>query len=128
MKKGGFIFLEIILGIFLIGLIASTFFPIIVSSFNNFNRIKEKSEMIYIAEMVAERLKSDEELFNEIIPQLESHDIVEIYDEMIDDNRYKCTLCKLESLDRIVDLSINVSTKEQEKNSNVYLKISIPKL
>lgn len=127
MKRKGYVLLEILVGIFLIGLISTTYFPIITSSFRNFNRIKDRTEMIYIAEMVAERLKVDKELSKEIIPKLEGQTSIDFEDENIDDIKYKCTLQKINSSNRMIDLNINISTKDQENKFNVYLKTSIPK-
>lgn len=58
MKRKGFTLVEVLLGIFLLGLISITILPIVNSSLMNINRNKIKMEMIYIGEMAIERIKS----------------------------------------------------------------------
>lgn len=126
MNKNGYILLDIVVGTFLIGLISITFFPMIVSSFNNFNIIKNKSEMIYIGEMVIERLKTDKDLSAQIIPILENQNSLDFNHILIDEN-YICNLNRIKSTDRFMDIKVSVSRKNQENSYNVDFKASIPK-
>ena len=60
-EKKGYIFLDVIVGIFLLGLVTVTSLPILASSFNNFNKINMYSEINYLGEHIFERLSSYDE-------------------------------------------------------------------
>lgn len=83
--------------------------------------------MTYIAEMVAERLRTDKDLYNEILSEFETEDNIKFNDSGFDGEKYNCTIVKTKSSNRIIDVEINISTKDQEKGLNVQLKTSIPK-
>ncbi|MBC8588449.1 hypothetical protein [Paratissierella segnis] len=131
MIKNGYILIDVIVGFFLLGLISVTCFPIIVSSFNNFNKIKDRSEMMYLGEMVVERLKADKDFSMEVIPLIEKFDSIDLNDILIeneiDSERYDCILYKVNSEEKLIDLRVNVSLKDQENGFNVDFKASIPK-
>lgn len=58
MGKKGFALVEVLLSLFLLGIISVTVLPIVSSSLNNINKNKIKMEMNYIGEMAIERMKS----------------------------------------------------------------------
>lgn len=58
MKKNGFTLVEVLLGLFLLGLISVTVLPIVTSSLMNIGKSKIKMELNYIGEMAIERIKS----------------------------------------------------------------------
>ncbi|MFA5577009.1 MAG: type II secretion system protein [Tissierellaceae bacterium] len=60
MTRRGFTLIEVMMGLFLLGLVSLTVIPILNTSFMNMNRQKERADMIYTAEMVIERLKAYE--------------------------------------------------------------------
>lgn len=46
------------MGLFLLGLVSATVLPIFNTSFMNINKQKQKAEMLYVSEMVIEKLKA----------------------------------------------------------------------
>lgn len=127
MIKNGYVLIEVMVGLFLLGIISVTCFPLIVSSFNNFDKIKNRTEMIYLGEMVIERLKADKDFTMGIIPRLEELNSIDLNDKFLDNEKYDCVLYKLSSEERLINLRVNVSLKDQENGFNVDFKASIPK-
>lgn len=127
MIKNGYVLIEVMVGLFLLGIISVTCFPLIVSSFNNFDKIKNRTEMIYLGEMVIERLKADKGFTMGIIPRLEELNSIDLNDKFLDNEKYDCVLYKLSSEERLINLRVNVSLKDQENGFNVDFKASIPK-
>ncbi len=58
MRRNGFTLIEVMVGLFLLGLIASLTLPIINTSYMNLGKQRLRADMIYRSEMVMERLKA----------------------------------------------------------------------
>lgn len=127
MKNKGFILLEIMVGLFLIGLISMTCLPILNLSKCNFNKIKEKNEMIYIGEMVIEKLKTKDEISLSFLRELESHEIVEYTDNDIDSDKYICTINKISDNGKFIEIRVKVSKIDQEDSPIVQFKTGLSK-
>jgi hypothetical protein len=86
---------------------------------------------MYLGEMVVERLKADKDFSMEVIPLIEKFDSIDLNDILIeneiDSERYDCILYKVNSEEKLIDLRVNVSLKDQENGFNVDFKASIPK-
>ena len=127
MKKG-FLFIEVLVGLFILGLVAVTCLPILNLSLNNFTRIKDKSEMHYIGEMVLEKFKSKDDYIVDLMAQLETVDAVDYSDNSFDSDKYSCQLVRLKSTHKLLEFKVIVNKQDQENNSYVEYKASIPKV
>ena len=111
MKKEGFILLDVIIGLFYLGIIAVVLIPILTSSYNNFNRIKERDEMNFIGEMVVEKLKSNSDDMIAVIDELANQGEVDYLDNDFDVEKYNCkiirTYCSPGLLEFIVKVGLN---------------------
>ena len=125
MKNKGFVFLEIIIGLFFIGIIASVFLPILTSSINNLNRVRDRDEMNYIGEMVVEKFKSGSPQVKSIISELDVDGEVDYIDNDFDADKYSCKITKLNTSDSLLEFLVSVHNKE--KGHNVLFKASLPK-
>jgi 5-methylthioribose kinase len=124
----------------LLGIIAVTVLPTISSVYNNFNILKDKMEMIYIGEMVVEKIKAfnddyleDDYIFDmklhHLIEELRLNDSVKITlpreDKEFD---YYCTILKNGDHSDIWELHVTVYPKEEESRlKNVEYKVYLPK-
>lgn len=81
MNKSGFLLIEALFGLAILGLISITFLPIVTSAHNNFYLLERKNEMKYYGESVMERLKafdySDEN--QEYVLDMSMVDIVDLF-------------------------------------------------
>lgn len=125
MKRKGFSLIEVLVGLSLLGLISVTALPMLTFSFNNFARVKARSEMCYIGEMVVEKFKTDSVIILDYINQLESSDSIEYIDDNFDKDKYACTIYKLGNHSRLMDIKVEV--REKVHSSNVEYMVSIPK-
>lgn len=111
MKLKGFILMEIIMGIFLVGIFVMMVSPLITFSFNNINRIKNRDEMNYIGEMVVEKVKSRQDQIMVYINKLETLDEITYIDDDFDSDKYFCKLIKKYSSGRFLELLVHVELK-----------------
>jgi competence protein ComGC len=138
MKKG-FTLVETIMGLCLLGLIAVTVLPIINSAFHRINSHNTKIEMIYLGEMVVEKIKAyDAEKGVDIfIYDTSLFDIIELFktNDEIDfilpqnqiDEKYNIKLIKKEKSEKLWELSVFVyEDKEGSKVSNVKYTAYLP--
>lgn len=58
LRKDGFLLIEAIMGLFILGIIVVTCLPLISTSIENIKVVKIKSELIYIAESTIEKILS----------------------------------------------------------------------
>ncbi|MCK9442984.1 MAG: type II secretion system GspH family protein [Tissierellaceae bacterium] len=58
MKRKGFTLIEVMMGLFLLGLVSATVLPIFNTTFMNINKQRQKAEMLYASEMAIEKLKA----------------------------------------------------------------------
>lgn len=111
MKLKGFILMEIIMGIFLVGIFVMMVSPLITFSFNNINRIKNRDEMNYIGEMVVEKVKSRQDQIMVYINKLETLDEITYIDDDFDSDKYFCKLIKKYSSNRFLEFLVHVELK-----------------
>jgi len=57
-KRKGFTLIEVMMGLFLLGLVSATVLPIFNTTFMNINKQRQKAEMLYASEMAIEKLKA----------------------------------------------------------------------
>lgn len=133
MYKKGFILVEVLIGLFLLGLIIITCFPILNTSLHNLQLSKEKMEMVYIAESTIEQLKSfnynsnreDEYLFDVqltyLMDRLMAKESVSINLPLDKNNqqwKYICTIRKEEKSPNFWKIIVSVSSINEEKRLN----------
>lgn len=112
MNKEGFSLIDVIIGLFLLGLMSVTILPIISSSFINLSRNNIKMEMNYIGEMAIERIKA----FNEGSPSnmhIYDVDMIEIIDLFRTNDTIQITLPREDSGEKYL-LKIN---KDQQSDN-----------
>lgn len=124
MKKKGFILLEIIIGLFFIGLLSTVFLPILSSSLNNFNKVKDKNDMNYIGEMVVEKLKTSSTDILDVLAELDINGEVNYVDDDFDNEKYSCKITKMNNSDSLLEYVVKVNLKNQEYDYNVEYKSS----
>lgn len=128
MLRRGFSFSDIIIGIFLLGIIVVTIIPMLNISFENLNYSIEKTRMIYLAEFVVETLKG------EGLPEYMIEDFHikgESYFEGLDEEDAMVFSCKVELLeesDKLWHIRISLFQKNSEVNlKDVELQACFPK-
>lgn len=126
MKRKGTILLEVIIGLFFIGILASICLPILTTALVNFNRIENRYEMNYIGELIVEKLKS---------PSQENMDVLQIVDlegsvnyicDEFDSDKYSCEIKKIKSSANLLEILVKISDNKGKENYVEY-KASIPK-
>ncbi|MBU5426679.1 type II secretion system GspH family protein [Tissierella pigra] len=140
MKRKGFTLVEVIMGLFLLGLIFATILPIMSTSFLRLNNQKMRIEMIHLGEMVVERIKAFKEESSEsitiydvnvedLIEEFKKDKIVEIIlPEDKSSERYSLKIIKDEKFNNLWLLSVYVyHNKEGEILDYVEFKGYIPK-
>lgn len=130
MNKKGFLLVEILMGLFLLGLITVSCLPILNTALRNLQLSKDKMEMIYIAESAIEQLKSfdynstqkDEYLFDiqliELADSLMDEEQVTIVLPLNTDNsqwKYLCTIHKEKDFSELWKISVEVSPIDKEQ-------------
>lgn len=142
MCKNGFILVEVLMGLLLLGLIIMTCFPILNTSLYNLQLSKQKMEMIYIAESTIEQLKSfnynsnreDEYLFDTqliyIMERLMEQDPITInLPQNIDNQQWKyiCTIYKEEESPNFWKIRVSVSSiNEGQRLNDVTIQAFMP--
>lgn len=120
--------MDIITGIFIIGLVAVVALPIINQSFHNYNRIREKEEMYYLGEMVTERLRAKDNNLNQVFKDLETKDQVLISSiGDINFDKYICQITKTDENNFYISLNILIYYNDERNNFYVEYKRVIPK-
>jgi len=129
LRKKGYIFLDVIVGIFLLGLVTVTSLPILASSFNNFNKINMYSEINYLGEHIFERLSSYDEYSKDFLLKLEEEG--EIFFLDLDNyylEKYDCKVINTGINEYLWEFKIVIYPKENKGNYNhEEFKGSIPK-
>lgn len=126
-KHKGFSLVEVICGIALIGIIAVSFFPLLNTSIKNISRLKDHSRISYIAETVVENLKTSSEKSVSTLNSLDIDGSINYIDEDIDSNKFKCTITKLSSTDKLIEFIVKVELKSLGDDFNVEYKASVLK-
>lgn len=130
MERRGFTLVEVILGLFLLGLISVTTLPIVTSSLMNISKSKIKMEMNYIGEMAIERIKSyNEESSTDLyIFDKKLSEIVECFrnpgpsevtiSKEMENGKYLLKIIKDQRSDILWEISVYVYHDEEGSNLN----------
>lgn len=118
MKRRGFTLIELIMGLFLIGLIATILMPIVQNSIGNYNKVKERQHMLYLCEMVVERLRAKDANIDTIFQDLEDNSqiIVSTIGET-DLGKYKCSISKTKETTMFMNLDVRIYIDSEMGNS-----------
>lgn len=127
MNKKGFMLMETIIAIFLIGLTASLFLPILVSNYQTISIIKLQGEMDYLSQYIFERLYSNDPYTQNLL--VEMNDEVEFTDlDNIYLDKYKCRILNLDVEEGLWNLKVIVEIRNSgEEIPYVELYGTIPK-
>lgn len=125
----GYVFLEVVLGIALLGLVVVTALPLLNYSYRGYERIISRVEMTYIGEKLSEELRSDNIYFKSLLENFKDVEEVEYFDlEEEDLQKYGCKIINMGDNEYLWELKIIVYSKNsEEKIPNVELEINIPK-
>ncbi len=122
MKRNGFTLIEVIVGMFLIGLISTVAFPIIQNSITNYNRVKEKQQMLYLCEMTVERLRAKDSTLEYLFSELESNTEVLVSKIGTTDlGKYKCKITKIKESEGLINLVVRIYI-DNEKGISQYVE------
>lgn len=127
MKNKGFILMDVIVGLFFIGLITSLSFPLIASSYSNYGKIIASTEMNYLGESIYERLSSKDDYAMDIIQDLTLGDET-IFDDFDDhySEKYEAVIIKRDYCENFLDISIIIKSNSHGGNiSDVEFKGAI---
>lgn len=124
-KAKGFSLVEVICGIALVGVIAVSILPLINNSIKNISNLKNQNEMSFIAEMVIEKLKTSNAEAISTLDALYTNGIIEYLDSDIDSDRFKCSISKVSSTDKLIEFIVVVEHKSLGDNFNVEYKASV---
>lgn len=130
MDKKGFLLIQVLLGLFLLGLVIVTCLPILNAAVNNLTLAKTKMEMIFIAESIIEQIKSfdyDNTEESEFIFDIQLTELMEMLGEENEINtllpvnknrkehKYLCNIYKIED-ENLWKLKVNISPINEVKN------------
>lgn len=126
MNREGFVLLDVIIALFIIGLIVVTFFPIYASIDRSFKRSEEITEMTYLAETVIETLRSQKDSSLEFLEELGK--ARELNYENLEKEDYVSIVSLLNSTPHLWEIDIIVRKKSEEGgNDYVQIEAAIPK-
>ncbi|MGO1470376.1 MAG: hypothetical protein ACTHW2_10180 [Tissierella sp.] len=124
--KRGLIFLDIIIGLFIIGLIVVVSFPTLSLISKSFEKSKEMTELIYVAESTIESLKFRDEKSIKFLKDLEKTDDLEAL--FLEEENYISRVKLLNIHPDLWYLSISANKKDSEGGgAYVEIKVTIPK-
>lgn len=113
MNRKGFVFLDILTSIVLIGLAAIIFIPILSNTHKTMSTIKIYDEMNYLGEYIFERLNSKDEYSKKLLSKLEDEiDFLDLEDKYME--RYSCRIKNLEDEDYLWNIKIIVESINNE--------------
>lgn len=119
MKRKGLTLIELIMGVFLLGLVSTVTFPIIQNSIGNYNRIKERQHMYYLCEMVVERLRAKDKNLESIFIDLETNNEITVSNIGLTDlEKYKCRITKTKENDLFMNLDVRIYIDNEMRNSH----------
>ena len=127
MNRKGTLLIEIEIALFFIGLMILSLFPILSSSIANFKNTEVMEEMIYIGEMVVEKLHSQGNEITYVINQIDYLGEIYYEDEDFDTDKYKCKITKICSNDKLLEFLVRVELKDEDNKKSVEFKGSIVK-
>lgn len=118
MKRKGFTLIEVIVGLFLLGLVSTVGFPIIQNSLGNYNRVNDRQHMYYLCEMVVERLRSKDTTLDDIFTELETSSEVNVSTIGATDlGKYKCRITKTKETEILMSLDVRISVDNEMRDS-----------
>ena len=118
MKRNGFTLIEVIVGLFLLGLVSTVGFPIIQNSIGNYNRVKERQHILYLCEMVVERLRAKDSSLDYIYEELEtSSEILVTTIGRTDLGKYKCRITKTKVTEEFMNLDVRIYRDNEMRDS-----------
>jgi type II secretory pathway pseudopilin PulG len=144
MGEKGFLLIEVLIGLFLFGIIVVICLPILGNSLGNIRLVKTKMDMVYVAESTMEQIKSfdynflkgDEYIFDMLLIELidilmegDSTSITLPLDEKDGSSLYTCTIYKENYDKNLWKVWIEVSPLEEAnkiKNVKVVTIMPIP--
>ena len=124
-KTKGFSLVEVICCIALVGIIAVSILPLINNSIKNIANLKNQNEMSFIAEMVIEKLKTSNAEAISTLDALDACGYIEYLDSDIDTERFKCSISKVSSTDKLIEFIVVVEHNSLGENFNVEYKASV---
>lgn len=127
MNRNGFIFSEIIISIFLIGLAVIVFIPLLGNNLKTSKIIESRLEMNYLGEYIFERLNSKDEYTIEVLNKLK--DEIEFTDLKLEyAEKYRCKLININTEEYLWNIKVIVESKDDRGEINhVELYGTIPK-
>lgn len=140
MDKRGFLLIEVLLGLFLLGTIAVTCLPILNTAINNMKMTKKKIDMVFLAESTMEQIRginnsfNDEYIFDikieDLLSRLNTAGFVTVnlaLNNRNNDCEYYCTITKNNIGEKLWKISIEISSSvEENRIENVILQSIIP--
>jgi type II secretory pathway pseudopilin PulG len=141
MNRRGFILLEVLLGMFLLGIISVTFLPLISSAQKNLCLLETKNNMKYFAETILERIKAfefdsenDEYILDMklefLMERFCREATVEVELPIFDNGEYEylVRINKLNQNENLWKIRVNITSKENsERIKDVVLEAYVPK-
>ena len=124
MNRRGIMFLETIIGLFLIGLVVMTLFPIYSLTEKGFRQHKETTQMSYISETTIETLMTKNSEALDFLERLDTES--ELIYPYLDDKDYVSTVRLIDTNEYLWDLLIIVK-ESKGGEANVELKATIRK-
>lgn len=110
-----FILMEVLAGLFLLGLLGLIGLSILTSSYSHFNRIRLLTEMNYLAESVYERMSSQDPYCKELLDELSYRDeliYLDLDGEVLD--KYEVRILKVREEDKLMEVSIIIKYLDGE--------------
>lgn len=123
MTRKGFILMEILIGFTFLGLIAVASLPAMTFARKNIGRASAKGDMVYLAELAAERLKTDDAEILLYIEELVEEGECIYLDQKINNDHYQCTLIINEFAGEYLSFDVIFESKDYD-NMEVKLEIS----
>ena len=129
MLRKGFSLLEVIFGIFLIGVVVIYLLPSFNNIFLSFKKAKIDTNLVYLAESIVESLKAERISNPEIFEQIkEAEKFLYTKLDQEDLDKYDCYVINDDENEYLWKFKVVVNTRKDEgKMSNVELKASFPK-
>ncbi|NLW22388.1 MAG: type II secretion system protein [Tissierellia bacterium] len=143
MKKKGFLLIEILMGLFLLGIVSVTCLPILNAGIDNIKLNRKKVDMVFIAESTIEQIKSFENTWDEdeYLFHMPLIDLMELFSNqssvsitlpsnLEESSQYKCTIYK-ENFDKnLWKIHIIISPTMEDnrvKDVSIWFFMPVPK-
>lgn len=139
LDKKGFLFINVLMGLFLLSIIVVSCLPLINTSLDNIRLTKIKTKMVYIVESAMEKIMNynprypDEEYIldtavSELIDVFVKNEKITIELPLEDEENwnYSLRIIKDNISDQLWNITMEISFKEEKKVNNVVLQSIIP--